>query len=266
MFLTRVLSVLILTPIVIGLIWIGGWLFNILLALFLGLAAIEFVQMMRRGGFEPPVFFTIVLIITIIADALFPQVNLLRPAIAGILISSLTWQLAHRHGTPTVDWALAIVGGLYLGLAGAHFLLLRQLANGERWLLLTLTGTWLADSGAYIIGSWIGQHKMTPSLSPKKTWEGLSGGIIFGALLNMIVAALLGLPIIHGAALGLIGATIGLLGDLSISMIKRQSGVKDTGHLIPGHGGALDRLDSMLFSVIVGYYYIIWIALPSLTH
>ena len=263
MFLTRVLSTLILAPIVIGLIWLGGWPFNILLALFLSLAAIEFTQMMRTGGFAPPLFFTIALIIIIIAEALFPEARLLQPALAFTLISSLTWQLLHRAGAPTANWALAVTAGLYLGIAGASFILIRQLPNGERWLLLTLTGTWLADSGAYLVGSRIGRHKLTPTLSPKKSWEGLIGGVIFGALLNMIVAAWFGLPIEHGAILGLIGATIGLLGDLSISMIKRQVGVKDTGHLIPGHGGALDRLDSLLFSVIVGYYYIVWIAAPS---
>ncbi len=265
MFSTRVLSTLILAPIVVGLIWIGGWPFNILLVVFLSIAAIEFAQVLRRGGFQPPVFFTIVLIIISIADVLFPDVHLLRPAIAFVLISSLTWQLFNRTSTPTVNWALALIGGLYLGIAGAHFILLRQLPNGERWLLLSLIGTWLADSGAYLVGSRIGRHKMTPALSPKKSWEGLIGGIVISTLLNMIVAAILELPIIHGAALGLIGATIGLPGDLSISMIKRQVGVKDAGKLIPGHGGALDRLDSMLFTVIVSYYYIIWIALvPSL--
>ncbi|HZY43528.1 MAG TPA: phosphatidate cytidylyltransferase [Anaerolineae bacterium] len=265
MFLTRILSALILAPIVVGLIWIGGWPFSVLLVAFLSLAAIEFAQVMRRGGFEPPIFFTLILIIISTADAFFPDVQLLRPAIAFVLISSLTWQLFNRTGTPTINWALALIGGLYLGIAGAHFILLRQLSSGERWLLLSLTGTWLADSGAYLVGSRIGRHKMTPTLSPKKSWEGLIGGIVISVLINMIVAALLDLPIIHGAALGLIGASIGLLGDLSISMIKRQVGVKDTGQLIPGHGGALDRLDSVLFTVIVSYYYIIWIALvPAL--
>ena len=263
MFLTRVLSALILAPIVIGLIAVGGWPFNLLLILALSLAAIEFTQVMRRGGFEPPVFILLALIITITTDVLFPDIQLLRPALALTLIISLTWQLFNRTGIPTANWALAIASGLYLGTSGAHFILLRQLFDGERWLLLVVTGTWLADSGAYLVGSRFGRHKLAPLLSPKKSWEGLIGGIAISALLNMGVAAVLNLPIIHGAALGLIGAAIGLLGDLSISMIKRQVGVKDTGQLIPGHGGALDRLDSLLFSVIVGYYYIIWIAVAQ---
>lgn len=266
MFLTRALVGLILVPIVIGLIVIGGWLFELLLILALSAAAIEFVQMMRQDGFEPPLFFTLILIISIATDAIFPEANLLRPAVAFTLISSLTWQLAHRRGAPTVNWALAIIAGLYLGIAGAHFILLRQLPNGDRWLLLAIAGTWFADTGAYLVGSRIGRHKMTPTLSPKKSWEGLIGGIVLGSLLNMAAAAVLALPLGHGAVLGLIGATIGTLGDLSISMIKRQVGVKDTGQLLPGHGGALDRLDSLLFSIIVSYYYIIWIAAAQAAH
>ena len=266
MFLTRVLSALILAPIVIGLIGIGGWLFNVFLVAALGLAAIELAHMMRQGGFAPPVFFSLLLIVTITADVIFPEAFLLRPALAFALISSLTWQLFHRTNLPTASWALAIVGGLYLGAVGAHFILLRQLVDGERWLLLTLTGTWLADSGAYLVGSRIGRHKLAPNLSPKKSWEGLIGGSVIAVLGNMAVAAGLSLPIGPGAALGLIGATIGLLGDLSISMIKREVNVKDTGHLIPGHGGALDRLDSLLFTVIVSYYYLIWIAAIQPVH
>ena len=261
MLLTRILSALILAPMVIGVIWIGGWPFYSLLALAFCIAAYEFVQLMWRSSFQPPLFFSITLIFALWLNTLFPQTNLLQPAVAFILISSLTWQLTHRQGAPTVDWALALIGGLYLGMAGAHFMLTRRLPEGERWLLLLLTGTWLADSGAYFVGSRFGRHKMTPSLSPRKSWEGLIGGVIFGMALNPIVAAAFGLPAIHGAVLGLIGALVGTLGDLSISMIKRQVGAKDAGNLIPGHGGVLDRLDSLMFTVIVGYYYIVWVAL-----
>ena len=96
MFLTRAFVGLILVPIVIGLIVIGGWLFELLLILVLSAAAIEFVQMMRLDGFEPPLFFTLILIISIATDAIFPEANLWRPAVAFTLISSLTWQLAHK--------------------------------------------------------------------------------------------------------------------------------------------------------------------------
>jgi phosphatidate cytidylyltransferase len=260
--LIRTVSALILLPLAIGLIWLGGGPFYVALGVLLGVAAHEFNQLMRQGSHphQAPLMFSLALVGVMSVDAIYPVGNLLRPGITLILVAALIWQLRHRQAEPTVDWALAATSGLYLGLAGAHFILLRQLPDGERWLLLTLTGTWLADSGAYFIGSRMGRHKMTPTLSPKKSWEGLAGGVLFGLALNPIVAAGFGLPWVHGAVLGLIGATIGTLGDLSISMIKRQVGAKDSGRLIPGHGGALDRLDSLLFTVIVGYYYLIWIA------
>ncbi|MBI5565081.1 MAG: phosphatidate cytidylyltransferase [Chloroflexi bacterium] len=260
--LIRTISALILLPLAIGLIWLGGGPFYVALGTLLVVGAVEFNQLARQGRHphQAPLISSLALVVLIGGDALYPQGNSLRPGIAFILVAALIWQLRHRQDEPIVDWALAIASGLYLGLAGAHFILLRLLPDGERWLLLTLSGTWLADSGAYFIGSRIGRHKMTPTLSPKKSWEGLAGGVIFGTALNSIVAAWFGLPWLHGAALGLIGATIGTLGDLSISMIKRQAGVKDSGRLIPGHGGALDRLDSLLFTVIVGYYYLSWIA------
>jgi phosphatidate cytidylyltransferase len=253
---------LILLPIAITLIWLGGMPFYVVLGLLLIIAAREFNHLLRQGSHphQTSFIFSAVLVIVVGGDILVPGNDLLRPGIALILVVSLTWQLRHRQAEPIVDWALSIASGLYLGLAGAHFILLRQLPAGERWLLLTLTGTWLADSGAYFIGSRFGRHKLTPTLSPKKSWEGLAGGMLFGVVLNPIVAVLFGLPMVHGAALGLIGATIGTLGDLSISMIKREVGAKDSGHLIPGHGGALDRLDSLLFTVIIGYYYLVWIA------
>ena len=260
--LSRIVSALILLPLAITLIWLGGVPFYLALGGLLMIAAREFNKLVRQGNHphQAPLIFSLALVGVIVADVVYPASNLLRPGITLTLVVALIWQLRHRQVEPTVDWALAVTGGLYVGLAGAHFILLRLLPDGERWLLLTLTGTWLADSGAYLIGSRMGRHKMTPTLSPKKSWEGLAGGVLFGMALNPIVSAWFGLPWLHGAALGLSGAIIGTLGDLSISMIKRQVGAKDSGHLIPGHGGALDRLDSMLFTVIVGYYYLGWIA------
>jgi len=255
---TRLISAVILLPAVIGLIALGGAPYFVAVTGVMSLAAFEFNRLMQRGGYRPPLLVALLLILALMLDVAAPQLNEWRPAVAFILIGSLTWQLWHRQGQPVSDWALAVTSGLYLGVAGEHFVLLRLLPDGERWLLLTFVGTWLADSGAYFVGSRFGRHKMTPALSPQKSWEGLAGGVIVGPVLNAGVAALFGLPLQAGAMLGLIGATVGTLGDLSISMIKRQVGAKDSGQLIPGHGGALDRLDSLLFTVIVGYYYLIW--------
>ena len=265
---TRLISALILLPIGIAIILIGGGLFDLALAGIFTLAVYEFVQLMRTGKFAPNLIFAGAFVWVLLLDAVLPRLNLSQPALALLLIAALTWQMRQRSGSPTANWALTVAGGIYLGVAGAHFILLRQLNNGQWWLLLALAGTWLADSGAYLVGRKFGVHKMTPSLSPKKSWEGLAGGVafglIFGALLAVVLSQVLNinLPWWAGAVLGLIGALIGVLGDLSISMIKREVGAKDSGHVIPGHGGVLDRLDSALFTMVVSYYFIVWVVQP----
>ena len=265
---TRLISALILLPIGVAVILIGGAVFDLAMAFIFTLAVFEFVQLMKVGKFAPNLFFAVALAWVLLLDAVLPHLALSRPALALLLIAALTWQMRNRVGSPTAAWALTVAGGIYLGVAGAHFILIRQLNDGAWWLLLALTGTWLADSGAYFVGRKFGVHKMTPSLSPKKSWEGLAGGVAFAVILNGILALALSqilnvyLPWWAGAALGLIGALIGVLGDLSISMIKREVGAKDTGHIIPGHGGVLDRLDSLLFTMIVSYYFIVWVVQP----
>ena len=265
---TRLISALILLPIGIAVILIGGGLFDLAMGLIFTLAVYEFVQLMKLGKFAPSLIFAVAFVWVLLLDAVLPRLALSRPALALLLIAALTWQMRYRDGSPTANWALTVAGGIYLGVAGAHFILIRQLDNGAWWLLLALAGTWLADSGAYIIGRKFGVHKMTPSLSPKKSWEGLAGGVAFGVIFDALLAVVLSLalnisiPWWAGAVLGLIGALIGVLGDLSISMIKREVGAKDTGNIIPGHGGVLDRLDSLLFTMIVSYYFIIWVVQP----
>jgi len=264
MLLTRALSALILAPIIVAGVLIGGWTLAGLLALVLGIAAWEFARLMWQGGYRPAWWIALILIAGLVVDPMLPGARLAPVVIGLILIGSLTWHMRHRGATVTADWALGVAGGVYLGWAGRQFVLIRAWPDGAAWLLLVLAGVWLADSGAYLVGVRLGRHKMTPSLSPKKSWEGLIGGIVIGVVGNGLVAAALGLPVIHGAALGLLGGSIGTLGDLSISMIKRQVGVKDSGQLIPGHGGALDRIDSLLFAAIAGYLYLTWFAgLPA---
>lgn len=260
MLLTRVLSALVLAPIVIVVILIGGWVLAGGLIVALGAAALEYVRMMQHGGFQVAWGIMLGLIAALVLDAQRPDARLVPLAISLGLLASLTWQMAHRTATATADWSLTFAGGVYLGWAGRHLMLIRAFGDNAAWLIVALTGVWLADSGAYAIGSRWGRHKMTPGLSPNKSWEGLAGGIAIGIIGNGLIAAVLGLPTVHGAMFGLIGSTIGTLGDLSISMMKRQVGVKDSGHVIPGHGGALDRIDSLLFVAIAGYWYLTWFA------
>ncbi|HYF62392.1 MAG TPA: phosphatidate cytidylyltransferase, partial [Herpetosiphonaceae bacterium] len=131
-----------------------------------------------------------------------------------------------------------------------------RLAPGAAWIFATFAVTWASDTGAYFAGRAFGRNKMSPRLSPKKTWEGFAGGTLASIGAGVGIVALLGLPVspLVGVALGLIGAIGGTLGDLAESMLKRQAGVKDSGNLIPGHGGLLDRVDSLLFTAPLIYY------------
>ena len=180
----------------------------------------------------------------------------------------------------TRDYAYSIGALLYIGLPLAHMPLIRlhgdndvagwlQTVNdwaltsapaaGIGWLVLIVAATWMTDSAAYLGGRAFGKNKLAPTLSPGKTVEGGISGLIFGALTGVVVTALLGLPIplYVGAGLGLILSVLGQAGDLAESLIKRDLGIKDMGNVIPGHGGILDRIDALLFTLPAGFYLIL---------
>jgi phosphatidate cytidylyltransferase len=262
--LTRTISAVVLIPLVLGAIYVGGDLFLVLVALVLGLAAFEFVRLMERGDYRPALLFTWGFLCVGLFVARDPQKASawVRPAMAALLAGALVWQLFHpARPAPTADWGLTVVSGLYVGWMGGHLVALRELPDGIQWLLLPLVITWSADSGAYFIGSTWGRYKLAPRLSPGKTWEGTVGGWLTGIVVGGLLAGLLAVGILHGLALGALIGVASPLGDLGISMIKRQVGAKDSSNLIPGHGGMLDRIDSILFTVVVGYYYVQWVVL-----
>jgi phosphatidate cytidylyltransferase len=256
---TRIISAVILLPLVLGAIYIGGELFFVLVILILGLATFEFVRLMEQGDFRPALLFSWGFAGLGVLVARDPGGTWFRPAMAGLLGGALVWQLFQRNRpVPTADWALTVVGGLYIGWMGGHLVSLRSLPDGIQWLLLPLVITWMADTGAYFVGSAWGQQKLAPRLSPGKTVEGTLGGWLTGVITGALLAGLLGFQVVHGLALGALIGLASPLGDLGISMIKRQVGAKDSSRLIPGHGGMLDRLDSILFTVVVAYYYVQW--------
>jgi len=149
---------------------------------------------------------------------------------------------------------------LYVGWLGQHLLLVRRLHDGLAWTLLLLLATFATDTGAYAAGRLLGRHKLAPRVSPAKTVEGAVGGLVMAVVAVVALDYLLELPhrlpmmIVLGLAVGAAAE----LGDLAESLIKRRLGVKDMGHLFPGHGGVLDRLDSLLFVAPVLYYFVRW--------
>jgi phosphatidate cytidylyltransferase len=252
---TRALTAVILLPIVIGCICLGEWFFFALVALLLTVAEIEFCHLMARDGFRLALAFGIGMVSLFLIDAYMPALELLRPGMALAVLGSLAWQLFHRQGSPIANWALTVTGGLYLGLCGACLIELRGISDGLWWTLTTVLSIMFADTGAYFIGRAWGRHKLAPQLSPGKTWEGYLGGVIIGSLMTSLLASVWHIGTVHGLILGLLIAIFAPLGDLAISMIKRHVGAKDSSNLIPGHGGALDRVDSILWAAVIGYYY-----------
>jgi phosphatidate cytidylyltransferase len=259
-------TALILIPLAGWAIWAGGWWFFGVLLLVAEVGGYEFSRLVRRGGYTPQTVFTLAIIAALLLDAQFPNLNVLRPALVWLLMVSVSWQLFQSKDTMALtNWALTVIGGLYVGLLAAHGILLRALPQGLAWTVLAVFLTWTGDAAAYFVGTAFGRHKLWPRISPGKTWEGFFGGLIAsvatGALVGYLSMLWLGaIGPVHGTLVGLLAGIIGVFGDLAISMMKRQMKVKDSGNILPGHGGLLDRCDSLLFVLTTTYYYAIWLA------
>ncbi len=136
-------------------------------------------------------------------------------------------------------------------------------AEGPKLLMFVLVITWVGDTAAYFVGRAIGKHSLAPVLSPKKSWEGTIASILGALLVAAVFAKWLTVPLPHLLAMAIVGNIAGQAGDLLESAYKRSAGVKDSGSLLPGHGGVLDRIDALILAIPVVWYYLIWIYLPS---
>ena len=188
------------------------------------------------------------------------QRDVLEIAAATLPVAFLIVAARGQSGMGTVSVAGTLLGAWWLGLAFAHAVLLRQLLHGNGVMIDILVGTFLADTAAYVGGRLFGRRPLAPSLSPNKTVEGLFCGMLI-AVVAVFIAGLNQAWLTKGNAL-LLGVTIAVLGpigDLFESMVKRDAGIKDAGNLLGAHGGALDRLDAVIFTVVAGYY--VWVAI-----
>jgi len=229
-------------------------MFTGLVLLVILIAAYEIHLLMRTSGFNPSLIFGLATTLIAFAIVRFPTIPYLAPIASVLLLASLALQMRHRGGQPIADWAISLAGGAYLGWTGGHLAAVRELNHGIWWLVVAIGITWLADSGAYVIGKRFGKHKLTPSLSPKKTWEGYLGGVATAVLGGIIVGLVSPLGLATSVLAALLVGSMGTLGDLVESMFKRQAQSKDSGHIIPGHGGAFDRVDSLLWAGVIVYY------------
>jgi len=160
------------------------------------------------------------------------------------------------------DFAVTTSAIVYIGL-GVFMTGVRDLPEGLWWILIVMLSVWLADVAAYLVGVRFGRHKMTSRLSPKKSWEGYIAGIVFSTLVIIPVTLFLqslgaggAITPVRACILAAAISTLSVFGDLGESMIKRQAGVKDSGNLLPGHGGVFDRIDSWIWAGMIGYFMI----------
>lgn len=274
----RVISALILLPIVVVAVWWSVWSVVAIVVLAAVIGLIELYGAFSQAGYRPRRAVGMVGAVLLIAAFALVAVGIADLVIAVVtllVIGSLMFELT-RHGEQNgfASWALTLAGALYISCLLGHFILLRALQSpggpgalaaigmnldsGAAWIVVVLAVTWIQDTAAYFAGKYLGRHKMAPRLSPKKTWEGAIGGLLGSIVAGVAFVLLLGLPLSvpQAALLGIVGGVVGPLGDLAESMIKRQVGLKDAGNLIPGHGGILDRADSLLFTGPVLYYLI----------
>ncbi len=249
----RILSAIVLIPIVVLATWLGGWWFTAFVALFATVATWELLTLMGRNDFYSPMFWLGLALVAllILESGIQPaSADRFQALIVIATLVGLTAALFLDRPRVSTDVLLTLGAAIYLGITLRYLAQMRSIEQGLMWLVVMALTVWLTDSGAYFIGRAIGKHKLWPRISPKKTWEGLFGGMLVGTLGAVILTPLLidGAFWWQGAIIGILVGIVGPLGDLSESLFKRQVDAKDSSKLIPGHGGFFDRIDSFIFA------------------
>lgn len=253
---TRTFSAIALVVPVVVLLWLGGafWLAGICIVAWIGVR--EYYGALRQAGRRPLGGIAVIAALALpLAAYLDTTLALMPPALLLILVLSLVGALLRNNAEGTLeDWALSFSGLIYITLLISFFVALRQRDAGLQWIALAFACTWACDSAAYLVGSAIGRRPFASRISPRKTWEGTLGGLAAGAGAGLVAVPLLGLPLWLALLVGAGAAVAAIIGDLMESLLKRQLGVKDFSSLIPGHGGVMDRIDSLLLAIPFVYY------------
>jgi phosphatidate cytidylyltransferase len=257
----RVLTALIGLPLFVLLIFRGSpslFFISVLIVALWGQK--EFYNLLEVEGVQVQKLFGMFMGALLLRGFFYEDFTLILRVIVLSLLLILTFRTFSRRD---MTHAIKEIGITFMGLFYVCFLLgflvlIRGLENGQAWIFFLFLVVWAGDTGAFYLGSHFGKNKLYPRISPKKTWEGAVGGLLCSLIASM-VGQVLFFPEYSLVQISLLGISLGLIGqvgDLSESLLKRSSGIKDSGTLFPGHGGVLDRFDSILFASPALYYYV----------
>jgi phosphatidate cytidylyltransferase len=241
-------------PIGLAAIILGGYFVFGLVLVITVLGLHEYYTLLRP--YRPNLLIGYLAGIAVISGAFFLGFKGIMGGLAACLVLMFFWSLFGEFGAHLVGrMAITTFGIVWVAMGFAYLILLRGLHHGMALTILVFACTWLSDTFAYFVGRAIGRHKMAPRISPKKSVEGAIGGIV-GAVVAALIVKIYSpwLPVRDALVLGLVIGIIGQWGDLFESAVKRDFRVKDSGRILPGHGGILDRFDSMLFAGMVAYW------------
>ncbi len=263
----RVLSAVVFLPLLVVLARVGGIWFAALVTLEVAIGLLEFYRLMMERGMRPSPRLGIVLGLALCFLSFAgtsSQTNLLFTA--GLLIVFCAELLRSEGERGMEPMAVTLFGVLYVGWLSVHLVFLRELphalgqpyAMGASYVLLAFFLTWSCDTAAYAFGRWLGRNRLMPAVSPKKSVEGAIGGLLASVAAAHVARVWFApyLDVVHATVIGVAVGVFAQVGDLAESLLKRMSGAKDASAVIPGHGGVLDRFDSLYFTAPLLYYYL----------
>ncbi|HYH08100.1 MAG TPA: phosphatidate cytidylyltransferase [Thermoanaerobaculia bacterium] len=256
----REITAIVLAPLVIWLIgWAPAYAYNIAMAIIAVLAMYEFLDLGRHKGYAVPIPLCVAIMLVIIAAFVIEDLSVEFGMFAALLLIPASYVFSKKPLEDSLpSSAIAVLATTYVGMLSGSLIRLRHDFDvGWKLVFFLLLVVWLGDSGAYYVGKTFGKHKLSPRISPKKTIEGLMGGIGASIITALVVHFTFfpEFPLLHAIIAGCILSFAGVVGDLAESMWKRSADVKDSGTLLPGHGGFLDRFDSILFTAPILYCY-----------
>lgn len=268
----RAISAAVLVPLLLVVVALGGYVLAVAVAVIVAIAAVELFGLLKAAALVPFTALGTAMALVIVFDAVVPAVlegsGLLLAGIGIILVAVAAFtKLEPREGLQA--WMATVFGAVYVSLlafvlrlghaapavpAGGPFAVL---GTERGWILLLILAVWAFDTGAYLVGRRLGRRRFLTHISPSKTVEGVIGGVVAAMVVVAIMLWGLGQNPLHAIALGPLAALAAQAGDLAESLIKRAANAKDSGNLIPGHGGMLDRVDSFVFAAPVVTLYVL---------